>query len=500
MTRIRTVFSKWMTGFVFGLFGCVIFLLFLFSIFETSKIDISEMVSFHWDFPFLHMIFLTGVCLSLSLFKKCDLKKIPLTVLYGIFLVCMILWVSMTRLYPKADQWIIMDRCANMAEKNYQDFLPGGYLYNQPHQIFLAYFSTVLYSLFGKPYIFAFQGLNCLAMLGIYRFLLKIYKRLEEKGSAGMFLVAAFLFLPLTFYVTFVYGTVIGLFFALAAVEICIRYLEDKNLRHIFSCTICILLARLFKANYLIFLLGIAALLIYDFVKHTEKMHMIFFCVLFCALFLCNYSLTVFTERLTGIHSEGGVPSELFIMMGLQNSELGPGWWNGYHELIFLSNNFVVEDSREDARKNIEKEVQKMRADPLYGAEFFLKKTVSQWCEPTYESLWIQQQRKGAGDMPDLVDRLINGGGRLSEAYIFYCNLLQSFLYFGTLLFVIFHWKTISSGELLIPVIFIGGFLFHTFWEAKGQYTLPYCVILLPYCIHGYENFAETLTRKYREV
>lgn len=194
------------------------------------------------------------------------------------------------------------------------------------------------------------------------------------------------------------------------------------------------------------------------------------------------------------------MPSELFIMMGLQNSELGPGWWNGYHELIFLSNNFDVEDSREDARKNIEKEAEKMRADPLYGAEFFLKKTVSQWCEPTYESLWIQQQRKGAGDMPDLVDRLINGGGRLSEAYIFYCNLLQSFLYFGTLLFVIFHWKTISSGELLIPVIFIGGFLFHTFWEAKGQYTLPYCAILLPYCIHGYENFAETLTRKYREV
>ncbi len=53
--------------------------------------------------------------------------------------------------------------------------------------------------------------------------------------------------------------------------------------------------------------------------------------------------------------------------------------------------------------------------------------------------------------------------------------------------------EEISSGELFLPVIFIGGFLFHFFWEAKGQYTLPYCVALLPYGVCGYEKLAAKL-------
>lgn len=39
--------------------------------------------------------------------------------------------------------------------------------------------------------------------------------------------------------------------------------------------------------------------------------------------------------------------------------------------------------------------------------------------------------------------------------------------------------------RLLLPTIFIGGFLFHLFWEAKGQYTITYFILLIPYCARG---------------
>ena len=39
--------------------------------------------------------------------------------------------------------------------------------------------------------------------------------------------------------------------------------------------------------------------------------------------------------------------------------------------------------------------------------------------------------------------------------------------------------------RLLLPTIFIGGFLFHLFWEAKSQYTITYFVLLMPYCAKG---------------
>ena len=37
-----------------------------------------------------------------------------------------------------------------------------------------------------------------------------------------------------------------------------------------------------------------------------------------------------------------------------------------------------------------------------------------------------------------------------------------------------------------MTTIFIGGFLFHTFLEAKGQYTMPYFTLLIPLAIQGY--------------
>ena len=36
-------------------------------------------------------------------------------------------------------------------------------------------------------------------------------------------------------------------------------------------------------------------------------------------------------------------------------------------------------------------------------------------------------------------------------------------------------------------IVFIGGFLFHTIWEAKCQYTITYFILLIPYSVKGYD-------------
>ena len=487
---------KWITDFVFGLFGIICLLLFIFSIFETSRVNSAEQITYHSDAPLFHILLLICICAGSVYFRKRIRLRIPHFILYGIFFAVMVLWIAATCLYPKADQMQLMEICSHIAQKNYQDFLPGGYLYNQPHQIFMAYISAVFYRLFGTAYVFVFQGVNAAASAGIAYFLKNLYKKFEKEGSSGIFLTVCFLFAPFVLYVTFVYGTIIGLFFALAALDALWKYLEDGSVRHMVSCTVFSLLAQLLKSNYLIFLAGFAAVLIFDFLQNVNLRHIVFVCMLVFAVLLCSRFMTDFTENLTGVRSEGGIPKVLFLAMGLQESELAPGWWNGYHDNIFIHNEFDVEASREIGIRNIKKRVKKMQNDPSYAADFFLKKLLSEWSEPTYESIWIQQQRISSRPMPALVGRLIHNGGRLADAYVFYCNLFQSFLYFGALLFVYARWNQISSGELLIPVIFIGGFLFHIFWEAKGQYTLPYCISLLPCAVSGYRSLAERLERE----
>ena len=46
---------------------------------------------------------------------------------------------------------------------------------------------------------------------------------------------------------------------------------------------------------------------------------------------------------------------------------------------------------------------------------------------------------------------------------------------------------------LVLAMIFIGGFVFHMFWEAKCQYTISYFVLLIPFAAAGYEATAERL-------
>lgn len=47
--------------------------------------------------------------------------------------------------------------------------------------------------------------------------------------------------------------------------------------------------------------------------------------------------------------------------------------------------------------------------------------------------------------------------------------------------------------RLLLPMIFIGGFIFHMFWEAKCQYTVTYFVLLIPYCVKGLMDMTDEI-------
>lgn len=485
---LKDIIVKKTVDIVFGLFGLILLFLFLMSVSETCRLNIDEVISYHKDSFLIHVLFWAGVCLVAVKLRERLHIRVRTFVLYGFFFLCMAGFILSTQLYPKADQLQIMAICPHIVEKNYQDFYPGGYLYSQPHQIFLTYVCTVLYVLFGKSYVFVFQFLNCFAVLGIYFLLGKWYRRFETQGSVNVFFVISFLFFPLVFYVTFVYGTILGLFCSLAALYFFVRYLEDLRACHMVFCTFFIVLAQLLKSNYLIFFVGIVVVLCLEFFREKNFRHLFFCAMLIVSLLFCNRMVEKFTEDMTNIQSNGGVPKILFVAMGLTESEKGPGWWNGYHDNVYLRNGFDVEVSKEIGKKKIEGIFHKMRKNPWDGASFFVRKIASEWSEPTYESIWIQQSRESGTDMPILIDRLIHNGGRLAEFYTFYCNLYQSFLYLGALLFVWVRWKKISVDELLIPIIFMGGFLFHTFWEAKGQYTLPYCICLLPYCISGYRG------------
>ena len=63
------------------------------------------------------------------------------------------------------------------------------------------------------------------------------------------------------------------------------------------------------------------------------------------------------------------------------------------------------------------------------------------------------------------------------------------------MLFLLTRTGTSDASELLYITALIGGFLFHTFWEAKCQYTLPYFILLIPLAVIGTARFLQNPSR-----
>ena len=60
-----------------------------------------------------------------------------------------------------------------------------------------------------------------------------------------------------------------------------------------------------------------------------------------------------------------------------------------------------------------------------------------------------------------------------------YEKILIMFIFFAVLIFILSN-KEITNNQILLIIIFIGGFLFHFLWEAKSRYIIPYIIILIP--------------------
>lgn len=122
------------------------------------------------------------------------------------------------------------------------------------------------------------------------------------------------------------------------------------------------------------------------------------------------------------------------------------------------------------------------------------------WCEPTFESVWLQQTQNTA-DEP--ISAILSGNGWLLRGCLAVCKLAQTAVYLFALLYLIANGKTIRMSGLLLGIAFLGGFLFHLVWEAKGQYAVTYFVLLIPYAVQGYgeaTQWGKGLLKKHSEI
>ena len=243
-------------------------------------------------------------------------------------------------------------------------------------------------------------------------------------------------------------------------------------------------------------------------------------------------------EKKAGNTLSSGVTAMSYLAMGMQEASRGCGWYNGFNIDTYDTAGMDTAIANEISRLAIDERLTYFREHPGYTADFYLHKHLSQWADGTYASR--QATLATYGGRSAFFKEVYEGS--LIGGYIEWCNAWQNVLYLGVLVFcidslkkrrkskVVGHMADQTAGHTagctadhmadqldadqlgadqhgadrhgadrhgadrlgtdrlyvyvgLIAVL--GGFLFHTFWEANSRYIFSYSLLLMPYCGAG---------------
>ncbi|MCR5501784.1 MAG: hypothetical protein K6F53_02115 [Lachnospiraceae bacterium] len=392
------------------------------------------------------------------------------------------LWI-----YRIAEQWI---------RRDYSSFDPGSYLNVYPHQLGLILFSMILQAVFGLKNYLVFRLINVLALCFIYKNMTDISDLAGNRPVYGFFtLLSGVFFLPGIFYTTFVYGNLIGLSLSLGAVKRAVSYAKKERISDAALSILCMILALIAKSNYLIFLIGIVLYLILVMIRKPKMKTLLYLMILIAAVSVRSLIVEAAVYSVTGHKTGEGSTMWSYVAMGLSENEIGlyNGWHNAYDMISYKEHNGDVEAQKEECLQKIRERILCFASEKKYAVKFFIGKEASQWNNPEFQALWINRvmtvSEKGRSEF---AENLLTERAQYLFTKVF--DEIQLLILLGALLGLILK-KEKDDLTFLFATIFIGGFLFHTIWEAKAQYTFMYFLLLLPISVEGFgcliqkENF-----------
>lgn len=510
--------------------GIIIIFLCLQSIFSTSFIgtitneegrcyDRTLNIS---DNPFVHLIIILLFLFALTWIYKIyhkkkitiflkDYYKITIKALCVVVFIVGVIWIIITQLEPGSDPGEVFEIAMQWREGNFSAYAEGGYLFRYPFQTGIVLFYYFLSFLFGINNYVGAQLVNVAALIMIYYFLAKLSEIIwkDDKIISVAVYIGLALWLPFFFYITYQYGILPGMACSLMASYLLIKYIFSRKYRYIFGSALCMGIATVLKMNCLIYAIALVCFLLYDIIdilflskKELGKrwlMSVLFVVLLGVSIWGCNQVTNRYAENLSGYELPEGEVMASWIVMGLSEAELGPGFYNGYIKHVFLKYHYDTDQITKASIEKIGERLHEMAENPLEeGVPFFARKMAFQWNDPTFIGMERMRDRASAYSLPYFAESLIEGYGSVILSIIL--NYVQTIIWVGVLIYLIQNRYSENIYELIGIVIFLGGFIFHCAWEASASYTIPYFVVVIPYAVKGYMDSARCLATQHKIV
>ncbi len=429
-----------------------------------------------------------GLLGALRAVKKVNARWV-FVILAGIYFIAGMFLIWKIDMTQYNDSGLCYTNAAKLLQGDYSGFQKGEYVYEYPHQLGLILYDSLLIFLCDKiSFVYCVNLLWVIA--GAFILWRGVLRESQNHREGKIILLLAFGFLPQFLFLFFAYGLVPGLGCLLFALYFWGRYFQKEEKWCLVLGLLFLGAACLVRMNYMIAGIALFIICLLQGMKRKKKSVFVACVLVLVIMIVPKVLVTKGFEKVTGADLSQGMPATLHIAMGLQsNEERAAGWYNGFNHTVYLETDCNVERSKAIGLEAIEERISYFVHNPGKGLEFFGEKVITTWCEPTFQSVWSGPMMgvNGKTTVPQLQE--FYSGGASFKAFSFIMNgfniMVFVFAVFYTIWNVFSEKKSMGVLKFFGILFFLGGFLFHLFWETKSQYVYPYVVCLLPVAAGG---------------
>ncbi len=463
-----------------------------------------ELITFEVDSVgsnILYLLLFVAVGLGLTLLIRCFRWFRQLTVgrlswALGLWVFLLgSLWVIQSMSSPTHDSLIVTRTGVAAALDNFE-YLDSDYFLRFPFQLGYVLWTELwarLFHLNEHSYLFMeFVNVTCLAFgeMALVRLCDRLFGRREVTLATTVTLA---LFIQPMIFCTFLYGNMPGFCFAAWSALLLVRYLQTDRWTYLVGSGLLLSLSVALKLNHMILLVAMVIILLLHLLRGKPLRH------LAAVLVLCLMVLTLKNVGLWRYESKtdkdygDGIPMLSWLAMGLNDAATAPGWYS--HQYTVGNFNAVggdTEAAAENSKQEISARLEYFRENPSEAVTFFSQKILSQWNEPTYQSIWNNQVRGQYMEKFGFAAYACGEGEYKVKAVL---DLGIQFIFFGMMMAAValllrpFRRKGACRSDecalWLLPLYILGGFLYHALFEAKSQYVITYVMLMIPYAVWG---------------
>lgn len=416
-------------------------------------------------------------------------------VLLFIVLAAGTLWVASVRPEVSADSRMILRVSQDFIRGDFSalttyDSNYGTYFHQYRFQLGAALFYECAQRLIGVGHYTALAEINVVCLAAAYAAVIFLTNQIFNDRRVTLIAIALLgLFFQGILYCTLLYGTLPGYALAAWAVALTAFHLRTGRRWPLIPAAVLCAAAAALKPNYWIFVIAIAAMLMLHALA-AKKWPPLLAAALVLLLSVCGQKLVAAQYEWRADAKLGpAAPATLWLMQGITESDRAPGW---YKELPYSFRPEAAAASAGRLEADIRARIAQFRASPAYARYFFGRKIMSQWDEPTFQSIWVSRIKKSDDTVPPVVAGIYYGAaGRALETYFKYQVQFIHCLFTAGAVLALVRRKRDFPGEsglrpaALLLLLVLGAFCYHAIAEAKSQYVLIYIPLMLPFAAYA---------------